>query len=93
MNQLRPAIVSVLLFTLLTGLLFPAVVTVLAKVAFPSQAEGSLIRRDGKIIGSDLIGQSFAAPKYFHPRPSAAGSGYDGAASSGTNLGPTSTLR
>ena len=90
MNQLRPAIISVLLFTLLTGLLFPAIVTVLAKVAFPSQAEGSLLRRDGKIIGSSLIGQSFAAPKYFHPRPSVAGSGYDGAASSGTNLGPTS---
>ena len=90
MNQLRPAVVSVLLFTLLTGLLFPAVVTVLAKVAFPSQAEGSLIRRDGKVIGSSLIGQSFSAPKYFHPRSSAAGSGYDGAASGGTNLGPTS---
>ena len=90
MNQLRPALISVLLFTLLTGLLFPAVVAVLAKVAFPSQAEGSLIRRDGKVIGSTLIGQNFASPKYFHPRPSAAGSGYDGSASSGTNLGPTS---
>lgn len=90
MNQLRPALISVLLFTLLTGLLFPAVVTVLAKVAFPLQAGGSLIRRDGKIIGSTLIGQPFASPKYFHPRPSAAGSGYDGAASGGTNLGPTS---
>ena len=90
MNQLRPALISVLLFTLLTGLLFPMVVTVLARVTFPSQAEGSLVRRDGKVIGSALIGQNFALPKYFHPRPSAAGSGYDGSASSGTNLGPTS---
>lgn len=90
LQQLRPAIVSVLVLTILTGLLFPLAVTAVAKVAFPYQAEGSLIKQGGKVIGSELIAQSFAAPGYFHPRPSAAGNGYDPTSSGGTNLGPTS---
>ncbi len=90
LKLLRPALVSVLAFTLLFGLVFPAIVTAIAQVAMPNQADGSLIQRDGKIVGSRLIGQNFSAPQYFHPRPSAAGEGYDAATSGGTNLGPTS---
>ena len=89
-RQLRAAIVSVLLLTILCGFIFPGVITVLAKVAFPRQANGSLIEQNGKVVGSEIIGQNFAAPGYFHPRPSAAGNGYDATSSSGTNLGPTS---
>lgn len=89
-RQFRPALVAVVAFTVLCGFVFPAVITGLGQLLFPQQAGGSLVTRDGVIVGSALVGQSFAGPGYFHGRPSAAGAGYDGAASGGTNLGPTS---
>jgi potassium-transporting ATPase KdpC subunit len=89
-HQLYPAVVLLLLLTVLTGLAYPAAITAVAQVAFPSQANGSLISVDGKVIGSTLIGQAFDDPKYFWGRLSAAGSdGYDANASAGSNLGPT----
>jgi K+-transporting ATPase ATPase C chain len=80
--------VAIALFTVLVGVIYPLIVTGVGKVAFSDKADGSLIVRDGKVVGSSLIGQGFTAPQYFHPRPSAAGGGYDGSASSGSNLGP-----
>lgn len=88
-NQIRPALLATLVLMVLTGGLYPAVVTALAQAVFPRQASGSLVRVDGRVVGSELIGQGFGGPAYFHPRPSAAGSGYDGTASAGTNKGPT----
>lgn len=90
MKQIYPAFAITAVLTLLLGVVYPIVVTGLANVIFPAKAQGSLIEKDGKIIGSRLIGQAFTRPGYFHSRPSAAGSGYDGAASAGTQLGPTS---
>lgn len=89
-NQLRPAIVMTLLLMVLTGIIYPGVVTVVARELFPRQAGGSLVHSDdGRVVGSALIGQGFTSPSYFHSRPSAAGSGYVGDSSNATNKGPT----
>ncbi len=86
------SILMTIVTTLLLGLVYPFVVTSLAQPVFPAQANGSLITRNGKVIGSHLIGQPFSSPGYFHSRPSAAGTGYDAGNSSGSNLGPTNKM-
>jgi potassium-transporting ATPase KdpC subunit len=87
-RQLRPALLALVVFTMLFGVVYPLFSTLVGQALFADRADGSLIRRDGVVVGSELIGQTFTAPQYFHSRPSAAGSGYDGASSSGSNLGP-----
>lgn len=89
LNHIRPAVVMIALFTGVLGVGYPFAVTGVAQTVFSEQADGSLVRdKAGKVVGSALVGQTFAEPVYLHPRPSAAGDGYDAAASSGSNLGP-----
>jgi K+-transporting ATPase ATPase C chain len=89
-SSLRPALVMTLMFAVLLGLAYPLALTGIGQVLFPSQANGSLVTQNGRVIGSEIVGQAFSADRYFHGRPSAAGQGFDGLASSGSNLGPTS---
>ena len=91
-QNLKIAILMTLATTVLLGVIYPLLVTGLAQLLFRDKANGQLIARDGQIVGSRLIGQSFTGPKYFHSRPSAAGNGYDAANSGGTNYGPTNHL-
>src|SRR5437588_12707711 len=89
-KELGPGFRLTLIFTVLTGLLYPAVMTGISEIIFPRQANGSLVTVDGKVVASSLIGQNFSRPEYFHPQPSAAGTDYDPTAIGGSNLGPTS---
>jgi K+-transporting ATPase ATPase C chain len=88
-KHLRPAIVLTLLLCVITGLFYPAAVTAVAQLLFPRQANGSMVTVNGRVVGSELVGQAFSEPYYFHSRPSGAGAGYDATASAGTNKGPT----
>lgn len=90
LRHFAPAFRFLLLFTVLAGVVYPLIVTGLCQWWFPREANGSLVRARGRIVGSDLLAQAFTGPGYFHPRPSAAGQGYDGLASGGSNLAPTS---
>ncbi len=90
LRHVYPAVALTIVLTVLVGIVYPFVMTGLSELVFKDKARGSLIEREGKVIGSRLIGQPFKGSRYFHSRPSAAGSGYDAAASGGTNLGPTS---
>jgi K+-transporting ATPase ATPase C chain len=89
-KHIYPACLITLVLTFLLGIVYPVVITGLSHLLFKDKADGSLIVKDGKVVGSSLIGQSFSGAGYFHSRPSAAGTGYDATASNGTNLGPTS---
>jgi len=88
-KNLITAVLMTVATTILLGVLYPLAITVISHFMFPDRANGQLIQRDGKVVGSRIIGQAFSGPSYFHPRPSAAGNGYDAANSGGTNLGPT----
>ena len=91
LKELGPGLRLTIIFTILTGIIYPVVMTGISEVIFPKQSKGSLVTVNGKVVGSSLIGQPFAKPEYFHPRPSAAGNGYDASSSGATNLGPTSS--